>query len=222
VPILLHLDSSADLTGSVSRELTARFADAWRALGSSYGVVRRDLHTDPLPHLPTSELHWAPRLRRAEQDVPPEAEALQARLIQELMSADAVVIGAPMYNWSMPSTLKAWVDYVQVGGVTSTFDEPSQPLAGKPVVIVSSRGAAYGPGSGNEGTDHEIPALRQALGVALGMNLSVVIAELTLAPTVPAMAALREQAVANLTNAQSAIDALVSALGATSGRGPAT
>ncbi len=214
MPTLLHLDSSADLTGSVSRELTARFAAAWSALGPAHVVVRRDLHSDPLPHLPTNALHWAPRLRRPGQSVPPEAEALQDRLIQELISADAVVIGAPMYNWSMPSTLKAWVDYVQVGGTTSPFDEPTQPLAGTPVVIVSSRGGQYGPGSGNEGTEHGVPALQQALGGALGMQVTVVIAELTLAPTVEAMAPLRDRADANLQQARSSIDELAARLGA--------
>lgn len=214
MPTLLHLDSSADLSGSVSRGLTARFAEAWLALSPAHGLVRRDLHADPLPHLPTNALHWAPRLRPAGQSVPADAEALQTALIEELLAADVVVIGAPMYNWSMPSTLKAWVDYIQVGGTTSSFDRPTQPLAGTPVVIVSTRGGQYGPGSGNEDADHEVPALVQALGVAMGMAVEVVIAELTLAPTVAAMAGLRAQAGASLAQAEAAIDVLAARLGA--------
>lgn len=212
MPTLLHLDSSADPTGSVSRRLTARFAEAWQASGTGHLVVRRDLHLDPLPHLPTNALHWAPRLRPAGHSVPADAEALQSELIAELIAADVVLIGAPMYNWSMPSTLKAWIDYIQVGGTTSTFDRPSQPLAGTPVVIVSTRGGQYGPGSGNEGTDHEVPALQQVLGVALGMDVAVVTAELTLAPVVEAMAGLRAHAEASLAEAETAIDRLVSEL----------
>jgi len=189
MPTLLHLDSSADLTGSVSRVLTAEFAAAWQGISSSHTVVRRDLHTDALPHLPTNLLHWAPFLREG-QSVPAAAEQLQVELIQELAAVDAVVIGAPLYNWSMPSTLKAWIDYIQVGGTTSSYSGSAQLFAGKPVLVVSSRGDQYGPGSGNEGTDHEIPALRQVLGVALGMDFSYVVAELTLASTIPAMASL--------------------------------
>ena len=213
MPLLLHLDSSADLTGSVSRALTERFAAGWRTLGAAtHTVVRRDLHVDPLPHLPTNALHWAPRLREG-QTVPADAELLQRRLIDEVLAADVLVVGAPLYNWSMPSTLKAWIDYIQVGGLTSPFGDDTRPFAGKPVVIVSSRGDRYGPGTPGEGTDHEVPALRQALGVALGMSVSVVTAELTLAATIPAMAELRDEARASLESAQAQIDALVTALG---------
>jgi FMN-dependent NADH-azoreductase len=212
VPILLHLDSSADLSQSVSRRLTERFARAWADLGSSHTIVRRDLHVDPLPHLPTNALHWAARLRPG-QSVPADAEQLQADLIAEVGSADVIVIGAPLYNWSMPSTLKAWIDYIQVGGLTSPYDSDHRPFAGKPVVIVSSRGDEYGPESRNAGTDHEIPALRQALGVALGMSVRVVTAELTLAASIPAMAGLRDRAEQSERAAEAELDALVTELG---------
>ena len=98
MPSLLHLDSSADLQHSTSRALTEHFADAWRARGSEYTVVRRDLHRDPLPHLPTNALHWAPRLRLAGEVPDPRAEELQQTLIAETLAADAIVIGAPMYH----------------------------------------------------------------------------------------------------------------------------
>ena len=212
MPTLLHLDSSADLSDSVSRALTDRFAQKWAARGSDYQVTRRDLHTDALPHLPTNVLHWAPRLRMP-GSVPAESAALQRVLIEEVLAADVVVVGAPMYNWMVPSTLKAWIDYIQVGGLTSPFGDDTRPFAGKPVVIVTSRGDRYGPGTPGEGTDHEVPALRQALGVALGMTVSVVTAELTLATSVPAMAGLRDEARASLESARAEIDALVVALG---------
>ena len=134
MPQLLQLDSSADLVNSTSRALTARFADTWRDLGPEHTVVVRDLHADPLPHLPTSALHWAPRLRTASETAPPEAEGLQHKLIDELTSAAVVVVGAPMYNWAVPSTLKAWIDYVHVLGLTAPIDGPTRPFAGKPIV----------------------------------------------------------------------------------------
>jgi len=213
MPTLLHLDSSADLSTSVSRELTARFAAAWSANGPQHVVVRRDLHTDPLPHLPSYVLHWAAHLRTPGETAPAEAEALQQVLIDEVAAADVLVIGAPMYNWSMPSTLKAWIDYLHVPGLTSPFDEPTQPFVGKPVVVVSSRGDQYGPGTTNPDADHELPALRKVLGDALGMQLTFVIAELTLAGRIPAMAELLERATAGRRQAEQALDDLATKLG---------
>ncbi|WP_111765736.1 FMN-dependent NADH-azoreductase [Nakamurella deserti] len=212
MPTLLHLDSSADRTGSVSRTLTARFAAGWTANGADHAVVRRDLHADPLPHLATHVLHWAPHLRRPDETVPAAAEDLQRTLIDELLAADVVVVGAPMYNWSLPSTLKAWVDNIHVPGTTAPFGDGPQPMAGRPVVIVSSRGAQYGPDTANAGLDHEIPALQQVLGVALGMSVYVVTAELTLAGRIAAMAPLAGEAEASLAAAEIALDAVVARL----------
>jgi FMN-dependent NADH-azoreductase len=188
MPTLLHLDSSADLQHSTSRALTEHFADTWRARGPEYTVVRRDLHRDPLPHLPTNALHWPPRLRVDGEVADPQAEDLQKTLIAEVTAADAVVIGAPMYQWTVPSTLKAWLDYLHVPGVTTPFDEPTQPFAGKPVVVVCSRGDRYGAGTPNAGLDYVTPVLTQVLGAALGMRVAFVVAELTLAQRIPAMA----------------------------------
>lgn len=211
MPTLLHLDSSADLTGSVSRSLTGRFASGWSAISPQHRVVRRDLHVDQLPHLPAIGLHWAPHLRTPTETVPAAAAELQELLIAELIAADVLVIGAPMYNWSVPSTLKAWIDYIHVPGTTAPFEDATAPLRGKPVVIVSSRGAGYGPGTGN--TDHEIPALQQLFGSALGMEVFVVIAELTLAGRVPALAESTGRAAAGLDAARAGIDSLALQLG---------
>jgi FMN-dependent NADH-azoreductase len=208
VPQLLHLDSSADLHSSTSRELTADFAAEWSSLGASYSVIRRDLHTDPLPHIPTDELHWAPRLRTTGRPVPTAADRLQSELIEEVVRADAVVVGAPMYNWSIPSTLKAWIDYIHVPGITTSFDSETMPLAGKPMVVVTSRGNQYGPGTPDELIDHQIPPLRQVFGTALGMDVTFVRAELTLAERVPAMAAWIETSHSNAETARSEVVAL--------------
>lgn len=213
MPTLLHLDSSADLVASVSRDLTARFAAAWTANGGQHVVVHRDLHTDPLPHLPSSALHWAPQLRTPGETAPAWGEDLQQKLIAEVAAADVLVIGAPMYNWSMPSTLKAWIDYLHVPGTTAPFDEPTQPFLGKPVVVVSSRGDQYGPGTSNPDADHELPALRKVLADALGMDVTFVTAELTLAARIPAMAALLERSTAARQQAEQSLDDLAAKLG---------
>ncbi|GGL15823.1 FMN-dependent NADH-azoreductase [Nocardia jinanensis] len=213
MPRLLRVDSSAELDSSVSRELTRLFADTWRDRGAEFTVIERDLHRNPLPHLPAAELHYAARLRRAGAAVDPEAEALQAQLIREVAEADAVVIGAPMYNWSLPSTLKAWLDYLHVLGTTVPFDTPDRPLAGIPAVVISSRGNTYAAGTPGEGTDHTVPPLRQTLGVSMGMDVTVVTAELTLAGRIPAMASLTEQSEASASAARDAVRRLASALG---------
>lgn len=213
MPQLLHLDSSADLDSSVSRAVTGQFSDVWHAIGPDHAVIYRDLHRDAPPHLPTSALHWAPHLRTANEVASPAAEALQKELIDELVSADVVLIGAPMYNWSIPSTLKAWIDYIHVPGITVPFDGPTRPLEGKPVVVVSSRGNQYGPGTPDFGADHTVAQLKQVLGTALGMEVHVVTVDLTLATRVPALAPLAPQAEASLTDARNSVTELATRLG---------
>ncbi|QGN31714.1 FMN-dependent NADH-azoreductase [Microlunatus sp. Gsoil 973] len=188
MPTLLQLDSSADATGSVSRAVTATFADTWTGLGDDHRIIRRDLHADPLPHLADAALHWPARLRRPGANPPAEAEALQQQIIDELISVDAVLIGAPMYNYSLPSVLKVWLDYVHVPGVTTPFVDDSQPMAGRPAVIISSRGGIYDPGSANADWDHTVPPLQIILGDALGMDVSVIKVSRTLSDVVPGLA----------------------------------
>ena len=212
MPHLLHLDSSIDPARSRSRAVTAAFADSWRARGDDFTVTHRDLHAQPVPHLTDASSHWAPRLRRPE-DSPPAAEAaLQQQLIDELLAADVLLVGAPMYNYSLPSTLKAWVDHIHVPGVTAPFDTTGQPLAGRPAVVVTSRGAVYDAGTPTEGWDHTVPPLRLILGNALGMQVAVIEVNLTLADTVPALADQRDRATSELAAAKATARDLALAL----------
>lgn len=188
MPTLLHLDSSADLEASRTRAMTAEVAEAWRTRGADYEVVVRDLHADPPPHLRTTAQHWPERLRGGAV-LSADVDELQRAVLDELLAADAVVIGAPMYNYSMPSTLKAWIDLIHVPGITSPFDEPTQPLAGRPVVIATARGAIYDAGTPTEGWDHGVPALQVVLSDSLGMTVHVVATSRTLADRVPDLGA---------------------------------
>jgi FMN-dependent NADH-azoreductase len=189
MPNLLHLDSSADLTGSRSRAITAAFADAWRARGSEYTVTYRDLHREPLPHLSSPALHWAPRLRAEGETAPAADEERQRAILDELLAADALLVGAPMYNYSPASTLKVWIDHIHVPGITTPIDDqPAQPLAGRPAVVVTSAGGTYAPGSPTEGWDHLTPVLEIILGNALGMTVTTIHTELTLAARIPELA----------------------------------
>lgn len=204
MPQLLHLDSSIDPARSRTRAVTAAFADAWRGRGDDFTVTYRDLHADPVPHLTSAASHWAPRLRQPGDVPPPEEEARQRDLIAQLLAADVLLVGAPMYNYSLPSTLKAWVDHIHVPGVTAPFDTGDQPLAGRAAVVVTSRGAVYDPGTPTEGWDHTVPPLRLILGDALGMAITVLVTNLTLAGTVPALADQVDRAEAEFTAAKAA------------------
>lgn len=97
------------------------------------------------------------------------AVALQQELIGELTDAAAVVIGAPMYNFAMPSTLKAWVDHVHVLGGTASADRTLQPLLGKPVVVVSPR---VTPGGRDQRSDFILGPLQVILGESMGMDVT--------------------------------------------------
>lgn len=211
--MLLQLDTSADATGSVSRAVTATFADTWIGLGADHTIIRRDLHADPLPHLADASLHWPARLRQPGANPPAEAEALQQTIIDELLSVDAVVVGAPMYNYSVPSVLKVWLDYIHIPGVTTPFDSDTQPMAGKPAVIISSRGGIYDPGSPNADWDHTVPPLQIILGTALGMDVSVIKISRTLSGVVPALAAESGRAAEELAAAHERAAELARAIG---------
>ncbi|WP_344835669.1 FMN-dependent NADH-azoreductase [Actinocorallia longicatena] len=213
MPTLLHLDSSAGGTASRSRRITAAFAEAFLASAPGNRVVHRDLHADPLPHLPDESLHWAPALRGAGADPGPDAERLQAGLISELLAADVLLAGVPLYNYSLPSALKAWLDHVHVPGLTAPSPVSGAPLAGRPAVLIATRGGDYGPGTVNEGRDHATPVLELILGTEMGMSVRVVTAGLTLAGTVPALAAQRAGAERELADALREARSLGASLG---------
>jgi FMN-dependent NADH-azoreductase len=169
VAYILQLDSSANLSSSTSRRLTAEFAQRWASAAPGREIRRRDLHAGPLPHLPTNTLHFI-ALRRPEDGVSPTPEAtrLQDELLDELSGAAGVVIGAPMYNFCMPSTLKSWLDYVHVIGATSPSAEGIAPLRGKPVVVVSARATPTGV---DPRTDFVIGPFYAVLGGFMAMDV---------------------------------------------------
>ncbi|MCQ9367300.1 NAD(P)H-dependent oxidoreductase [Brevibacterium sp. 50QC2O2] len=179
MPKLLRIDSSIN-PDSVSRELTGAFAASWQAAGGS--VVHRDVAAQNLPHLPEFALHFAHRPGIAADD---PAAALQDELIAELEAADAVVIGAPMYNYSLPSPLKAWLDYLHVPGRTTADVATEGPLAGKPVIVITTRGAAYDDPAFLASHDHILPVFDVLLGGAMGMAVESIAVDRTLADLLP-------------------------------------
>jgi FMN-dependent NADH-azoreductase len=149
---LLHLDSSALGTGSVTRELTAAIVARWQDKLPQLQVEYRDLDANPLPHLTGQSLAQAN----------PGEAADAARTMEQFLAADVLVIGAPMYNFSVPSTLKAWIDRVAVAGKTFHYTEkgPEGLAGGKKVVIASGRGGIHTDST----TDFQEAYLRQVFG----------------------------------------------------------
>ncbi|MGJ5756014.1 FMN-dependent NADH-azoreductase [Streptomyces puniciscabiei] len=185
---LLHIDSSVfPSEASASRAVTEAFRAHWQEQHPDGTVVHRDLAAQPVPHI-TAAAHTAgfadPSSHTREQAA---AFAERVRLIEELEQADAVLIGAPMYNFSIPSTLKAWLDNVILIGRTAG---ETQSAKGTPVTVVASRGGAYGPGTPREGYEYVQNYLRAVLADALGLDVDFIVPELTLAPQNPAMAEL--------------------------------
>jgi len=123
------------------------------------------------------------------EHTPEQAAAFAARVkfIEELEQADAVLIGAPMYNFSIPSTLKAWLDNVILVGRTAG-ETPS--AKGTPVTVVASRGGSYAPGTPREGYEYVQNYLEAVLKDMLGLDVEFIVPELTMAPHVPAMSEL--------------------------------
>ncbi len=209
---LLHLDSSLAGDNSVSRAVGAVFRAEWQAQHPDGTVIHRDLAAEPLPHLDGTAASAA--FTPAGSRTPEQAAAmgLREQLATELEEADVVLVAAPMYNFSIPSTLKAWLDHVIIGG--RTFGEnPS--AAGTPAVVIASRGGSYREGTPREDFEFVQNYLGKALGDGLGLDVEFIVPELTMARSNPAMADLVELADASRTRAEADATARAKALAAT-------
>jgi FMN-dependent NADH-azoreductase len=163
---ILHIDSSIQGEASASRALTQAIVAQWRAGDPNAEVRYRDLAAEALPHLS------AP--------VPAERDELQAArneaVLAEFLSADLIVIGAPLYNFSIPSQLKAWIDRISVAGRTFRYTDkgPVGLAGGKKVIVAIARGGVYAPGAASEFGESYLRFLFGFLGIT---DLSFVRAE---------------------------------------------
>lgn len=194
MPALLHIDASAR-TRSFSRELTRVFTENWRTVLPRSGYTYRDLAAQPVPPIDQAWTELCDNVmargitrldRLREAAVTPEQEAawgIVRPLLHELERADVILIGAPMYNYSVPAALKLWIDQVAF---------PRMSLAGRTFVVAGARGGSYLPGAPKAAFDHHESYLRDFFrGHFAVEDVTFLHAEFTNALVDPALAELR-------------------------------
>jgi FMN-dependent NADH-azoreductase len=175
---LLHLDASILGANSASRQLSAAIVARLRQADPATAVTYRDLAATPLGHLSGAQV-------AAAMGAAPESVAVQQELadsqavLREFLDADTIVIGAPMYNFGIPSQLKTWIDRIVARGQTFRYGEKGpEGLAGnKRVIIAVSRGGFYGAGTPIAAMEHVETYLRGVFGFIGVTNLEFVVAE---------------------------------------------
>lgn len=145
---LLHIDSSARYAGSLTRQLSAAYVEQWRAKNAGGKVVQRDLASHILPHITEAMIgaYFTPVDQRSAEQQAILAES--DKLVDELIAADTLVIGVPMYNFAPPSAFKAWVDHISRVGRTFSYgaNGPTGLLTGKRAIVILSSGGVYSEG----------------------------------------------------------------------------
>jgi len=175
---LLHIDASVLSNNSVTRQLTRSVVEQWKQKHPDIEVMYHDLAVEAPSHL-TAEILGAGSVPEEQRNDLQRKELDRSEtLLREFTAADVIVLGAPMYNFSIPSQLKAWLDRVLVAGRTFKYTEqgPVGLMSGKQVVIASARGGIYSTGAASV-MDHQESYLRAALGFVGIKDVTIVRAE---------------------------------------------
>ncbi len=183
---ILHIDASANGEQSESMRLSNDFIHRWKTEYPADQVIQRDIVGNPLPHIDSVIL--GSMMTPAEQRTPEQnATAGQyEELVQEFLDAEVLVLGVPMYNFSIPSTLKAWIDHITVPGRTFeyTAEGPVGLIRNKQVYIISTRGGFYKDNPMDQ-MDHQISYLQTLFGFLGIEDIQVIQAEgLNISPEV--------------------------------------
>ena len=175
---ILHLDSSVTGEKSVSRPLTAAAAEKLKSLHPDAEYVYRDLVKSTLRHYTAILRLYGDNVDQVTDQQKAEL-ATGKEILEEFMASDIVLMGAPMYNFNIPSQLKAWIDLICVAGTTFRYgaNGPEGLCGGKRLVVISSRGGLYGPGSPTETRDHQERYLRDVFGFLGVKDITVITAE---------------------------------------------
>jgi FMN-dependent NADH-azoreductase len=168
---LLFVTSSLFGEGSQSRLIAGEFVDRWRRAHPGTVVVGRDLTAESMPHLSLPALAAAATPAETRSAADHQAAALADALIAEVEAAQVIVLAVPMYNFSIPSTLKAWIDHITRSGRTFRYGAGGAEglLRGRKVFVVTGRGLVYGDNSPGKDMDFQAPYLRAMLGF-LGLD----------------------------------------------------
>jgi FMN-dependent NADH-azoreductase len=163
---LLHVDSSVLGTNSVSRQLTADIVAEWRKNHPDTSVEYLDLAVDTPNHFNADALGVKVGLQASPTEAQRRENAVSERLVSQFLASDVIVIGAPLYNFSVPTQLKAWIDRLaQVGRTFSYTDKGPVGLAGgKTVIVASSRGGIYSTSEAGQAMEHQESYLKAILG----------------------------------------------------------
>lgn len=175
---ILHLDSGLFIDQSVSRKLSADIAEKLRQDFPEAQITYRDLVTQPISHL-DAEILFAGSTedsQRSERQI--EELELTESLLEEVFAADLILIGAPLYNFSLPTQLKAWIDRVAQAGRTFRYTEegPEGLLKGKKAILASARGGVYSQGPA-AAMDHQENYLKTLLGFLGITDVTIIRAE---------------------------------------------
>ncbi len=163
---LLHIDSSPRGTYSFSRTLSAKAVEGWRTKHPDGKVIVRDLTTTPMTFVDLDWIMGAYTPPEQHQESHKRALALSDELIAELLEADTVIIGVPLYNFNLPAILKAWIDHVVRAGKTFRYtpEGPKGLASGKKAIVLVASAGQYVPGSPTASFDALSPYMRQILG----------------------------------------------------------
>ena len=164
---LLHIDASIQGEPSFSRQLSAQIVDAWRTSHPDTQVSYLDLALNAPAHLSADALGFRqPAGAAALTPQQVQENALSEALVSQFLAADVVVIGAPMYNFTIPSQLKAWIDRVAQGGRTFTYTEQGVVglAGGKTVIVAATRGGMYSSSDAGQAMEHQESYLKTVFG----------------------------------------------------------
>ena len=164
---LLHIDSSILGGNSVSRQLTAQIVASWRAAHPATQVSYLDLAVDTPSHLSAESVGFRmPVGTAALSETEKRENAISEALVSQFLAADVVVIGAPLYNFSIPTQLKAWIDRIAQAGRTFTYTDkgPVGLAGGKTIIVASTRGGMYSTTDAGNAMEHQESYLKTIFG----------------------------------------------------------
>ncbi|OYQ39694.1 FMN-dependent NADH-azoreductase [Rhodoferax sp. TH121] len=163
---LLHIDSSILSAHSVSRQLTKDTVTQWVSNHPGTTVEYLDLAVDTPSHLSADSLGFRAPAGAEQTDVQKRENVISEALVTQFLAADVIVVGAPLYNFSIPSQLKAWVDRIAQVGRTFKYTEtgPQGLAGGKTVIVASTRGGVYSTNDWGRAAEHQESYLQTVFG----------------------------------------------------------